>query len=1082
MLESKTLPNRTEQRDLWVALACGVVAFIVYALALCQGAYPGQSAMLMATCTGIEPQIAPLHPLWSPIVSGLGGLHFLSLPVRLNLFSALCAALTVMMACRLMIVFVRETVNDESISDKQITLAARLAGLTTAVALAFNAVVLSAATRLQYQTFDILLMLAVLYLLTRYAQTGLLGYLVTFAFFYGVGMVESTIFITFSPLAAALALSSLWKHERLNHRTVSALILMVLLGLGLYVVFAWHFFTTQDTTLRGYQDVHDVIVFMWRDQFDEMKNAVPRAWILTLCLSLAPAIIAFFSAGRSLNNYRSWSLYFLHVFLVVAVVLALTGVMPHAPGVLPVATFALVAAVAGYLVAYWTLLAAVKKTRHDQQLLSGTMRAGKWLGVILAWVFGVFVVLVAGYNLSNTDGHRGQCADICAKEILNRMGVRTWIVTDGLLDHHLAIQARQQGRTIHLLCLQKDTDKIYQRELASIIEKDGMFQKDRQRMLNTLDLGVLPFMQDWFANDPKIADKVVVIGVPDLWYGAGLTPIPDHLFFTGARSLEGLNGATLTADHLAFWNHMDKLLPRTPKATEPIDMIQNHLRRHMGFVGNDLGVMLEDLGHTNEAVAVYERIRKLDPDNISVLFNLFENARRCGDQQRCDTTEKDLRDFIDRHHDQQYPLWSLSRYYGYIRNADLFAKLGWSWALSGETGAALAGIHSAAQLVPGADSQIALQRTAAAIYMMHDERAKSAEVYSAILKKEPENRQALLSMAHLSLANNALDKARSWLDKMQKTGVSHSQLGVEWAALDIASGELDKARLKLHEAVDLQPNNLQAWGMLASVMVQQSQKLRTEHRDAEADKVLVDIEKNVLSRIESITGTQDQFFYQMVKAELNMASGKEGFRTAREAYVRASILRPSVTKLQDLILQLDIRLADKPSAERYARQVLRSNRDHALANYVMGSLRLQAGAYGEAEDYLRRSVTSNPTPEALNDLAETLRRIRKSNEAEKFARDATTKAPTLYIAWETLGTILMDENRLDEAEAAMKKALALNNDDLRVKISLARMLYLRGNVDGARDALKEVREKKDNLSPFDLDEFEHLTKDMARHP
>ena len=512
----------------------------------------------------------------------------------------------------------------------------------------------------------------------------------------------------------------------------------------------------------------------------------------------------------------------------------------------------------------------------------------------------------------------------------------------------------------------------------------------------------------------------------------------------------------------------------------------------MGFVGNNLGVMLEEVGKNSEADVVYQRVRQLDPDNVSVLFNRFELARRLKDENRIARAEKELKDFLARDK-RKYPLYSLSRYYGYIRSPELFARLGWEWALSGQTGAALAGMKYASDLLPPA-SQIALERSMAAIYLLQDDRAKTADVYRNLLERNPADRQSLQGMARLALAEGTLEKAKSWLEKLQKTGVTQSQLGVEWAAIHLAAGEsalastnvaaasasFAQARMQLQEMIDLEPNNpnnLQAWGMLAVVQLQQAGVERAAKRDAAP--FFREVEQTI-EKMDKIAGSPDQYFIQIVKGQLAMARGREHYRLAREAFIRANILRPDVVKLNDVILQLDIALADQPMAERHARAVLRINRRHALANYVIGSLRLQSGEYGEAEDFLRRSVEADPLPVALNDLAETLRRQRRFGEAEKFAREATAKSPNLYIAWETLAAVLMEQDRLPEAEAAMNQALQRNKDDVRLQISMARLQYLKGDLDRARDGIKLVRKNQNQLNAYERAEFEKLAANVAR--
>ncbi len=1096
MAEIKTVSREANRLDGLLAVACGAVAFLVYLLTLSPGVYPGQSAQLMAICTGVEPTVAPAHPLWTPIVAWLGGLDFLTLPVRLNLFSAVCGALAVMLLYRLTAFLVRQTIYNETVSDRQANVAAVLAGLTAAMALAFCVPFWSASTRLQYQSFDLLLVLAAGYLLVLYIRTGWLALILLFAFGYGVGMVESTMFLVLSPVAAAAALFALWMHKRLGHRNVIAMGLLLLLGLGAYVLVARHFFTTEDVALRGYRNWLDVLVFMWRDQYGEIKSSLPRLnWFWLLLQSVAPALAAAIAARRALNNERTWSLYLLHLILTVLAVFVLANV-PWSPwrlvvgqGVLPVVSYALMAMVCGYLVAYWYLLKAVERTRRDQEVMILTKRVGKWTGHVLVWPLAALVAVAAVVNVFEADGHRGRGADACAQELLQRMGSRTWVVTDGLLDNHIAILARVRGQKVHLLCLQRDMDKVYQRRLVRIIERENMFRGSRQRMLNTLDLGLLPFLQDWLANDPEVASQLVIFSVPDLWYGAGLLPIPDLFFFSGARDTTRLDAGALVADHMALWGRLEKTVPRTAHPDDPMSFFNNQLRRQMGFVGNNLGVVMEEMGRTNEADAVYQRVRQLDPDNVSVLFNRFELARRLKDDKRSVAAEKDLKDFLARDK-RQYALYSLSRYYGYIRSPELFARLGWVWALSGQTGAGLVGMRKAGDLLPPA-SQIALEHSMAAIYLLQDDRAKSEELYRNILEKDPANRQALRSMARMAVAEGALEKAKAWLDKIQKTGVAQNQLGVEWAAIHLSAGEaalaatnmpaaiasFSQARMQLQETVDLQPNNLQAWGMLAVVQLQQAAVERAAKRDAAP--FFKEVEQTI-EKMDKIAGSPDQYFIQIVKAQLAMARGREHYRIAREAFIRASILRPDVPRLNDVILQLDIALADQPMAERHARAVLRVNRRHALANYVIGSLRLQAGEYGEAEDFLRRSVESEPLPVALNDLAETLRRIRKFAEAEKFARQATVKSPNLYVAWETLAALLMDQNRLADAEVAMNEAASRNKDDARVQVSMARLQFLKGDLDRTREIIKQVRKNLDQLNAFERAEFEKLAASVAK--
>ena len=119
---------------------------------------------------------------------------------------------------------------------------------------------------------------------------------------------------------------------------------------------------------------------------------------------------------------------------------------------------------------------------------------------------------------------------------------------------------------------------------------------------------------------------------------------------------------------------------------------------------------------------------------------------------------------------------------------------------------------------------------------------------------------------------------------------------------------------------------------------------------------------------------------------------------------------------------------------------------------------------------------------AQNDLAEVLRRQQRYDEAEKFAREAVKNQPKLYVAWETLGSALLDQKKdLDEAEKCVEKAISLSKteskiEDIRMQITLARVQIARGALDKARVTLRTLRKRSSELSNYDRDQLETLVK------
>ena len=1093
----KEISVQKRKADCLWAVGLSLLALLVYALTISTGVYPGESARLVATYSGLTPIELPLHPIWGAIVSWLSSVPLFTLPLRLNLFSMLCTVISVGLLYRLMAFLVHELIYEEY-SVEYSARVSQWAGAVAAIAFMFAAPVWQSATRLQYQSFDMLLVLTSASLLISFARTKWRVFLVAFALLQGIGIVESVIFIPLAPVFLVFLIAVLWKQGQLTLNRVAWMGLIAAAGLGLYYLVARRFLASPGAEALGFTTPTDVMVEVWKAQLIELRSGLPRVnWLILLLTSVVPWLAAAFASFRALNNERSWSQYILHLTLTILVVLGL-GNAAISPweilkplGRLPVWAYTLLAMTAGYSVAYWYLLLKVERPRRGQATSVVTKRTGDWLGLIVTYPLVGIVIIASLINVMECRGSRGAFADRCAREVLDRLGSRTWFVTDGTLDPHLLVAAHERGQELNLLCLQNDMSPFYLKWMARQIENKNLFaDEDLQRMKNTLALGILPFIQDWFAMDKEIEKKVAVFGVPDFWYTAGLTPVPEYFFFTGVRDIQVYKDVPLFKDYMAFWKEMDPILAASKKdSTDPTVRHRLHLRRHMGFVANNLGVLLEDLGKEEDAFAVYTHVHNvIDPENISALFNRFEMARRgaAAASASKELIERELKDFIAglKH---QYPLWSLSRYYGYVRSPELFARLGWGWALSGQTGAALAGVTRAVELLPTEQRSSAMQ-TMAAIYSLSDDKSKTTAIYQDMIKNDPNNRAAMLGLARIAVQEGALDKAKSWLEQAAKSDDTRGTLGVEWAVIHLMNNDLNNARLALQEATDLQPKNLQAWAMLAMVQLQQDQ--------------VDEIESVVLPKMEKIAGTSDNYFIQITRAQTalkkieklqqtalvaSQPAGSVGEkedgefkkyqRAARDAFLRASMLRPDIVGVKDMILQLDMAMNDQKSAELHARQVLRTNRGHSLANYVMGSLRLQEGAYGEAEDFLRRSVESQPSAAALNDLAEVLRRIRKFDEAEKHVRAALASNPDLYVAWETLAVVLLESGKnLDEAERAVRKSLELYQKDLRVQITLARILLQKGETERAREILHKVKSRQGELSPFDQAELNKLSE------
>ncbi len=1078
--------------DMIFGLGITALAAIVYLLTLSTGVFPGQSASLMATYTGVEPMVAPIHPVWGAIVGAIGrmGAGGAGAALRLNLFSLVLAVCCVGMLYVLFSTLAFSCFDTQKVPAPLPARASVFGATFAAAALAFSVPFWITATRLHFQVFDLFLLLVLAHLLLLYLRTGALAFFLVFSLLLGVSIVEAAPIALFAPLFAFVLLRA-WLRDDVfgGFRGYRAFlgILLLLVGLSLYFVSAYNFFTHEDITLRGYGGYWDVVRQMLKDQTHIFRASIPDiGWLFPVAFVVIPWLASLAIAQRALNETRDWSFIFFHIALSIVVVATITNTgisrwglelaklrdgqpAGELAGILPVFLYAMTAMVAGYAVSYWYVAVANRVNILKQLVDLPNVKFSIWSGYVFGWLVAVIVFLAAVINGQEASGKRGNFADACARELLANLKDRPWLVTDGMFDNHLRLEAARIGQPLKLIALQRNDNPIYIRQLKKMIESDPEFPPaERVRLQNSAELGVMTFVQDWLESDSNVVNRIAIMSAPDLLVGAGCAVVPNYFCFVGERDIETLRDKPVLQKYDEFWKRMRKTLAKSRGRNDPISQYRADVRRQVGFVANNAGVLLEDLGRDEEAYEVYGIVRQIDPDNISALLNRVEMLHRKEKEgfHAADRAaiEKDLRDFVSKMK-HRLPIWSLSRSFGYVRSPILFAQLGWNWALSGQPGMALAGMRRAADVAATTASRARVREAMADILLRQNDTEKSETIYSDILAEDPENQRALLSMSRIAARRGSFDKAREWLSKAKSAGADNGAVAIESAALDLAANKPETARITLTEITELQPRNLQALGMLAVSVIQM--------RDFE------EVEKHILPRMESVAGTPDDYLVHITRGQLAYAKGKDFYKQARNSFERAATLRPGLPILMEWILRLDFMLVDKSAAEEHARQLLRLDRDNGFANYIMGSLMLESGRNDIAEDYLRRSVGSARSPEALNDLAELLRKTGNYKEAEERARDAIDLAPDFYVTYDTLGGVLADTDRLGEAEKAFTKALELFDDDLRVHLNLAKLLFRMGNLVKAREIVAKINPRRSELPPAEQEELARLVRDLT---
>ena len=1033
------------RKNWFVAGILAFVAAILYGASMADYAFPGESAQLMACWRGLDFTTDPKYPLMSLFARLLGAG---------NLIAPVCGVISVICLFHLIAQFVGWRIREEQMV-RQRDAVSRVAAAVATIVFMVTPAVRSAATHLEPRMFDFTWALLAFTFAVPFLR-GAFGCTWLFPMLLGVmvalGFTDSALFLAFLPFYFALVVAVPVRNGRKPY-----------FALFLFVVSA---LLTAFVAINAFDLA--VAEFLKRSAAEFREYRTTPGWMFVAIFATLPFVTALFSSEKAFGEKPGLVQWLFHCAMTFVAILAVaTPLSPSALmepyGLLPVVTSAFAAAVAGYLIAYWWL--------------NRKGAVGKVVGGILAFIIAVNTV----WCLFSFDGGTGAFADKVARKILDDLGDRHWFVTDGLLDSHLKLVAAETGKDVKLISLARDLDKDYLASLGELIKKEGVGGSKNGSLQMSLSLGVLPFVQDWFASDPSVVKDVAIFGAPDIWFSAGLTPVPEFFFFGADES---------RVPDWTAWKEFDAILEapkgwgsyRDRKVSNPTERMRFSLRRHLGFVANNRGVYLQDHKKDDEAFAMYELVlNEIDHDNICAIFNEVsmvgqKHAAAMGKQRELERMLKVAVEDKNR----RYLLWRLGTYYGYIRNPDAFVRLGHAWARSGRPGDALSQIRRAIDFVPTEKKAILLNMMAA-LYASGNDQNKSRDLYEAVLKKDAKNHDALIGLMRLEMLEGNSAKALEYLQRAADVSGDEKRMNLELAMLAMMKNEQQKAKSLIKKVTDADQKNMQAWSLLAAVTMQQIDAEKSAKARAE---LLKELENEIVPAMEKAKTSQFDYYLQTTKGFLQLRQGKESRQKARDAFEAAAKARPDVAATQDMVLGLDISLNDKESAERHAKDVLRRNRKAPLANYVMGSIALSKGAYDEAEAFLRRAVDApRQIPLALNDLAEVLRRKKEFAEAERFARKATELAPGLYVVWDTLGTILMDANHnLDEAEAAIRKACQLSKDkngketDVRMLVSLARVQIRNGDKQHAKVTIRKVQNRIGELQEFERKAFEEVLK------
>ncbi|WP_404360178.1 tetratricopeptide repeat protein [Methylotuvimicrobium sp. KM1] len=316
-------------------------------------------------------------------------------------------------------------------------------------------------------------------------------------------------------------------------------------------------------------------------------------------------------------------------------------------------------------------------------------------------------------------------------------------------------------------------------------------------------------------------------------------------------------------------------------------------------------------------------------------------------------------------------------------------------------------------------------------------------------------------------SQKALSHAQNLVDRHQDSTVALSLL----ASIQIMSNQGDEAIKTLRKIINIDRQDVRSRMLLANILV----------RRGEEGAEVIDLmrqaseisPKNLQLKIQSVDlMIQLQRFDEALAiakrvAEVVPKSGlgksmegdvylaQRDLEKAYAAYSEAYNMQPN-EKLLGTIVDLLGTQGKQDEALSLLKSELQKNDKNMMAHIRMAGFARQREDYAEEEKHYKAALSVQPeNPFILNNLA-WLYYEKANPKALELSRKAFQLAPKNGDIADTLGVILLQQGKIDEAAVVLEKAVELKSDDLNIKYHLAKAYVAEGNRKEAEKILIEL--------------------------
>lgn len=1079
-----------------------IIPFAVYHQTLFTHVYPGVSAYLTAYAAGLCQQEDLSNPLFMLAIRAVAALPYATLPIRVNLFSALCGALTVaffyLLTTRLIFIFASEdpggamaalppdTRGDTDDTDtpapslglavnadgtpampaavfehnRRASHAAIIGGVGAAMALAFSAPFWLVSTRLYPHTFDLALFFLIANLLVSYDQYGHSLYLFAGTFLLAACVVESPLFILLALAGGFFLLRSMNLSGQATTYRVTGVVLIGIAGGLTALFFLWQ--ASAHCAAIPIPAIRPILNVYYPTVLREVIQWVPGyGWSFIFVQILFPVAISFFVFSHAFRE-RTAMLFLLQLVLISTLIPSLLNlsVSPWAIArhtfKIPVYSYTLIALLTGFTIAVWHLMREAGDEKvdvidldfyeyHDNPIVCR-------IGAFLCWPLLLLTCLMPFRTRTDITSTYGIFADTIADALYQDLGARDWLVNSRLLPHHLMIRAHRDGRRLMFISTDP-TETRSAKQLETAIRTQPSFEPYRTRLLNAADLSTASFLREWLKHETNAFERIVIFDNPTLWTANGFASLPTGLFLSGAPATTEIDTPALIAHQQEVTRQLTRfILPEKTDSIRYFGYLRLTVRRQLARMANELGVLLATQGKAPDAMACFKEAERLAPENLSALINRYHlvTSQNLPGENLADI-EARLRVIPQRVNTFKLSAAALQEDNGSLISPESFDSIRTALWVKAPTFRNLAISASSIR----SDPLTALRDKKRELYNSITKNIDAHEFADAdreidlLLGLDAKDHFALIHKARTAIERRDIPAGLRWMERAVEHGVPDADLTWHNAAILIQNGKLAEARDLLNRAIPSSPSDIGLWGLMAHILLQLNEYYELESR--------------VFPSIRSASSKGETYLLHLVRGYILKNNGPSDFLSARNSFLRALSLNKNLTDVREELLRLDDTLDVPAFSEEDAKEVLRSDPDHAFANFLWGMVRLRRNELDLAEDLFLRSLAKERSAPAYAGLGAVTFEKGRIEPAEKLLRLSLEMEPSRLFTSHTLAKLLLASDRTDEAARVFEPVLSGQPDNLEAQLTLIRLRMKQNRLEEAATLISDLLDKDDLL-------------------